>query len=99
MKNKASFVMSFLLGVGLTIASIILLGAASPKEAMSNRDTQIVPIAGGLALILAVNDHETDRLHLYQIQNKKEGGKVLLKGSIDLSETGKDVLPGEIDME
>ena len=99
MKNKVNFVMPFLLGVGLTIASITLLGAAASQEIENDRDTQIVPIAGGLALILAVNDHKTDRLYLYEIQNKKDGGKVELRGNIDLSATGKEQLPGEMDLD
>ena len=99
MKNTLNYAIPFFLGVGLTIASITLLGAAAPQEAKSDRDTQIVPIAGGLAMILAVNDHKEDRLYIYELQRKKEGGKVELRGSIDLSATGQEQLPGKFDLD
>lgn len=99
MKNTVNCAIPFVFGVGFTIASIALLGAAAPQEVKSDRDTQIVPIAGGLALMLAVNDRKEDRLYIYKLQGKKDGGKAELRGSIDLSATGQEQLPGEIDMD
>ena len=114
MKTKFNFAIPFLLGVGITIASIISLGAATPatpEKTANDRDTQVVALAGGLAIMLAINDHTTDTLYLYQVEEEKEGGKeeggkddkkknvtVTLSGSIDLSATGKDQLPSSVDM-
>jgi len=35
----------------------------------------------------------------HQLQGKKEGGKVELRGSIDLSATEQEQLPGKIDLD
>lgn len=98
MNRTTSFVAPFLLGVGLTIALTVLSGAANPEEHKNTLDTQVLPIAGGLVLMLAINDHDKDRLYLYKFPTEKDG-KVKLSGSIDLSAVGKKELPGKIDMD
>ena len=95
MKRSINTVAPVLLGAVLTMAAMTFLGAAAPQEVHNGHDTQIVPVAGGMALLLAVNDREQDRLYIYNMVGDKEGDKVKLKGSIDLSATGKKLLPKE----
>ena len=95
MNRIASFVTPFLLGVGLTIGLAVLPGAAEPQERENTLDTQVVPVAGGLAMLLAINDHDKNRLYFYNLPGKKDS-KVELRGSVDLSAVGQEELPSEL---
>jgi len=97
MNRLISYLPSFLFGAACTIVLAMLLGAAGPDEQARWRDTQIVPIAGGIALMLSIHDHDKDRLYLYQLPVKK-GGKVQLRGNVDLSATGQEQLPAELNI-
>ncbi|EMI54541.1 hypothetical protein [Rhodopirellula sallentina] len=93
MKSSLNFGAPLFLGAALTLVAMTILGAAAPQEANDGHDAQIVPIAGGMVLMLAVNDREEDRLYIYEMEGEKTGDQIKLKGSIDLSATGKELLP------
>jgi len=95
MNHNTKSALPFILGVGLTMGLMFLLGADAPEKREINRETQLVPIAGGLAIMLAVTDQEKDKLYLYKLGDKK----VELKGSVDLSATGQKQLPAELDLD
>jgi hypothetical protein len=99
MNRNTKFALPFILGVGLTTGLMLLLGAAAPQDPKTDRETQLVPIAGGLAIVLAITDQEKDKLYLYKLPAGKDGGNVELKGSIDLSATGQKQLPAELDLD
>ncbi len=86
-------------GVAATLGLVALLGADNPPAAQPKPlDTQIVPIAGGMALVLSIHDRENNRLFLYQFPTRKDE-RVRLRGNIDLSATGKEELPAELKLD
>jgi len=91
-----TYCFAFLLGVVCTAALVVLPGAAEPEHQPGELDTQIVPIASGLAMVLSITDHDAKRMYLYELPTKKEG-KVVLRGNVDLSATGQEQLPAELD--
>lgn len=95
MHRPINYVAAFLVGVACTFALIALPGASKPGQQERRIDTQIVPIGGGLALMLSIHDHEKNRLYLYLLPLEKDG-KVQLRGNVDLSASGQPQLPAEL---
>ncbi|MCC5830718.1 MAG: hypothetical protein JJU36_14825 [Phycisphaeraceae bacterium] len=95
MSNTLKLLVAFAIGVGFTF----LLGAAVQREQPVQRDTQLVPIMGGLAMFLSVTDHSSQTMFLYQMPQEEKDAQVKLVGSIDLSATGKETLPAKLDFD
>ncbi len=99
MNRIASYVTPFICGVGLTIGLIVLSGATKPQEETSALNTQVVSVAGGAVVLLAINDHNKNQLYLYKLPSADEEGNAKLLANIDLASAGKDELPAKISLD
>ena len=62
-------------------------------EASANRySSHTFSVAGGLALFTQITDHHSDKMYLYEL-NEKKG--LILKETIDLTKCGSENIPFE----
>lgn len=87
----------FMGGVACTITLMAMLGADHPAAQNRQLDTEVIPIAGGMALVLSINDRANNKLYLYELPVKKDR-PVNYRGHIDLSAVGQDTLPAQLNI-
>lgn len=84
------------MGLGLAMAAAVGVGAmlgATAGEPATKRElsAQMVSLAGGLAVVMVVTDHDAQVVHVYDIQGDK-GEPAELMMTYDLTTAGEAML-------
>ena len=95
MRKPLQSTLTFFFGVICTLVVVVLLGAEGPGEQRQQVSTQIIPVMGGMGLLLSVTDHAEQHVYIFELPTKNDE-TVKLFGSIDLSATSQGTLPAEL---